>query len=86
MRRDPRIRCGEGRGRHGARAWRVGEGASAATAGSPSSSAGVVDKVAFVDLDAVPEEGLSLEQGLSFVLSPEARLTSTRTRTWTRIT
>ena len=36
---------------------------------------------AFVDLDAVPEEGLSLEQGLSFVLSPEARLTSTRTRT-----
>ena len=36
------MRCGEGRGRHGARAWRVGEGASAATAGSPSSSAGVV--------------------------------------------
>ena len=38
----PRMRCGKDRGRHGARAWRVGEGASAATAGSPSSSAAVV--------------------------------------------
>ena len=54
-----------------------------------NSAAGLVAKqegAAFVDLDAVPEEGLSLEQGLSFVLSPEARLTSTRTRAWTRIT
>merc|ERR1719217_487609 len=40
-----------------------------------NSAAGLVAKqegAAFVDLDAVPEEGLSLEQGLSFVLSPEA--------------
>ena len=54
-----------------------------------NSAAGLVAKqegAAFVDLDAVPEEGLSLEQGLSFVLSPEARLTSTRTRAWTLIT
>ena len=42
MGRGPRMRCGKGRGSHGARAWRVGEGASAATAGSPSSSAAVV--------------------------------------------
>ena len=42
MRRGPRMRCRKGRGRHGARAWRVGEGASAATASSPSSSAVVV--------------------------------------------
>ena len=40
-----------------------------------NSAAGLVAKqegAAFVDLDAVPEEGLSLPQGLSFVLSPEA--------------
>merc|ERR1740130_2452499 len=40
-----------------------------------NSAAGLVAKqegAVFIDLDAVPEEGLSLEQGLTFVLSPQA--------------
>merc|ERR1719491_2119076 len=40
-----------------------------------NSAAGLVAKqegAVFIDLDAVPEEGLSLEQGLTFVLSPKA--------------
>ena len=36
------MRCRKGRGRHGARAWRVDEEAPAAMAASPSSSAIVV--------------------------------------------
>ena len=55
-----------------------------------NSAAGLVAKqegAAFVDLDAVPEEGLSLEQGLSFVLSPEVRVRArVRVRVRVRLT